>query len=373
MAEKVSVLLAVPVGEDTALIENTRNSIDAQTYPQALIEVVQVEYVATVPVARVSALNAARETASGTFVIQAGLGEVWDGHKVERQVDLLQISTEASGCVHPMTGQRGGDLKAVRTYGVRVGSLLGVPWRLGAAMLTREAMAELGAYRSIDESTWEYAVRMADRGHELHLMEEDLSVWQGDVDTTRRLLIPKGIRHRFLTAYLTRLDVEALFRELSLVSMPEAHLVCGALFHKNDDLESAHEICQQIDRETGCAESSYWHGIIHRREPDFNNARGWFRKAENLGCNEALSRAVFSLLQQVIQQPDYGSAREIALVFLRHLQAQGSWDAFYLVDLCERVEKDDDRDLRRLLEEIQEVEFATLFDWTFRKAIGVVV
>lgn len=26
MAEKVSVLLAVPVGEDTALIENTRNS-----------------------------------------------------------------------------------------------------------------------------------------------------------------------------------------------------------------------------------------------------------------------------------------------------------------------------------------------------------
>lgn len=374
MAEKVSVLLAVPVGGDSVRAENTRNSIDAQTYPQALVEVVSVDYVATVPGARVSALNAARETASGTFVIQADLGEVWDGHKVERQVDVLQTSAEAFGCVHQMTGGQGGlSLKVVRDYGMRVGSLLGVPWRSGAAMLTREAMAELGAYRSIEEATWEYVVRMATRGCELHLMEEELSVWQGDVDTTRRLLIPKGIRHRFLTAYLTRMDVEALFRELSLDSLSDGHLVRGALFQKNDDLETAHEICQQIDRETGCAESSYWHGIIHRREPDFNNARGWFRKAENLGCNGALYRAVSSLLQQVIQQPDYGSAREIALVFLRHLQAQSTWDALYLVDLCERVTKGQDGDLRRFLEEIQEVEFDTLFAWTFRKAVGEVL
>jgi len=373
MAEKVSVLLAVPVAGDTALIENTRNSIDAQTYPQALIEVIQVDYVSTAPGARVSALNAARETASGTYVIQADLGEVLDGHKVELQVDLLQTYDEAAGCVHQMTGRQGGmNLSVVRNYGLLLGSLLGVPWHPGVAMLTREAMTELGAYRSIDESTWEYAVRMAGRGYELQLMEEDLSVWQGDVEPTRRLLIPNDVRHRFLTAYLTRMDVEALFRKLSLVSMPNGHLVRGALFHKNDDLETAHEICQQIDRETGCAESSYWHGIIHRREPDFDNARGWFRKAEGLECNEALSQTVSSLLQQVIQQPDYGAAREIALVFLRHLQAQGTWDALYLVGLCERVQKDDDGDLRRLLEEIQEVEFDTLFDWTFRKAVGEV-
>jgi len=368
MAEKISVLLAVAVDADPALIDFTRQSIEAQTYPQALIDFVKIEYVSTAPGARVSALNAAREAATGTYVVAADLGEVWDGHKLERQVAHLYRLKDALCCVHQMAGgQDAFNLQAVRTYGAPIGSLLGKPWGTGALLVSRAVMDAVGAYRSVEESTWEYGVRLINRGHQPLVIEEDLSVWQGESLKMLRPLVADGIRHRFLTPYLEKMD---LFDGLSVVSESDVRLVRGALYQKNDDLETAHTICQEIDRENRQPASSYWHGIIHRREPDFNNARSWFDRTEGLRANDALYRAASTLLQQVIQQPDYGVAREVALTFLRHLQMRGTWDPLYVVDLCERVVQEDDQNLRQLLEELQEVEYDTLFDWTFRRAVG---
>jgi hypothetical protein len=41
-----------------------------------------------------------------------------------------------------------------------------------------------------------------------------------------------------------------------------------------DDLDSSHEVSQAMPGREG----SYWHGIMHRREPDYSNAKYWFRK-----------------------------------------------------------------------------------------------
>ncbi|MBM7570782.1 hypothetical protein [Aquibacillus albus] len=58
----------------------------------------------------------------------------------------------------------------------------------------------------------------------------------------------------------------------------------------NDDLYASHSISQQIPEAIG----SYWHGIMHRREGDFSNAKHWFRmvgqyplfeKLYEEGCN----------------------------------------------------------------------------------------
>lgn len=40
------------------------------------------------------------------------------------------------------------------------------------------------------------------------------------------------------------------------------------------DLEASHRISQSDES----AEGSFWHGIMHRREGDFDNAKYWFRR-----------------------------------------------------------------------------------------------
>jgi hypothetical protein len=46
-----------------------------------------------------------------------------------------------------------------------------------------------------------------------------------------------------------------------------------------DDLERSHRISQTLETPAG----AFWHGIMHRREGDFSNAKYWFREAGSFG------------------------------------------------------------------------------------------
>lgn len=376
MAEKVSVFFAVPAGGmDAHLIETARQGIAAQTYPQSLIEVVEIHYAASAPGGCASALNAAREVATGAYVVHAEPGVLWDRYKVERQVAHLQARPDGIGCVHGMTRRdvRGKSVPLcfdiLRRYGIRIGSLLAPPWGPGAAMLVKEVSDRLGAYRGVGEVLWEYALRMIDREGVPDLIDDDLAQWRvGHVRRNQGGLVSSDIRHRFLKSYLDRLDIARLFQGVGLVSEVHAHMIRAALYVQNDDLKAAHAICQPMGRDL--PEASYWHGVIHRREPDFDNAHSWFLRAESPGMAAALYKAVCDLLQQAIQLPDYGDARACALAFFRHLQNLGTWDALYYLDLCRQCANKGDEALHLLLEDVQRVEFETAFEWTFQKAVG---
>lgn len=54
---------------------------------------------------------------------------------------------------------------------------------------------------------------------------------------------------------------------LSPQSLAAIWLVAG-------DLDASHTISQSIDD----ADGSFWHGIMHRREGDYGNAKYWFRR-----------------------------------------------------------------------------------------------
>ena len=383
MSGKASVYFVLPAGtEGGPAAQETLRGIASQTYPASLIELIQVQYVPGEPGAHTSALNAAREGATGDCVVPVEPGVVWDATKLERQVLRLGEDSSAGACVHRMTARESSgvshslDLAEVHSYGARIGCLLSAPWGPGAAMLKRDVASGVGAYRNVDEALWEYAVRMVEKGYPLDLLDEDLAVWnmdagsQGRVPEPRRPLICKEIRHRFLKPYHDRATAQTLFPEAGIGSEPAGRLVLAGLYQKNDDLGSSHTLCQEAGAKTDLLEASYWHGIVHRREPDFPNARHWFRKVEGSPLLAEIERDVIDYLQRVLQVPDYGRARETAFQLLRHLHDRGTWDPVYVVDLCEACVEEGCREKLRLLEEIQETEFDAVFRWTYRMATG---
>jgi hypothetical protein len=60
-----------------------------------------------------------------------------------------------------------------------------------------------------------------------------------------------------------------------LRSATDWKLVKGGLLYASNMLDEAHSIFQDVDSPEG----SYWHGMVHRREGDFENARYWFMRA----------------------------------------------------------------------------------------------
>lgn len=379
MPEKVSILFPIPIDQkDTNLVAMTRQGIETQTYPTTLTEVIEVQYVASAPGSLASAINAAKESATGAYIVHTALGVQWDTSKLERQVFHLEDHPTYASSTHHLTMQaETGQTKkylceAIKNYGAKIGGFLAPPWAPGTLMLTKEASLQLGSHRNIDDTVWEYALRQIDRNTIPTILEEDLAIWRSESSNTKLGLVTASLQHRFLKPYIDKTETAALFSEHTLISQMHGDLIRNALYHKNDDIDTAHQICQTIGETTDAPEVCYWHGLIHRREPDFNNARSWFQKTLNFAANNLLHQAVYNFLQRAIQMPDYGDTREVALQFWQHLKTQNTWDALYFLNVCESAIENPNPDLQKLLEDIQAIEFDTLFHWTFQKALGTI-
>ena len=121
-------------------------------------------------------------------------------------------------------------------------------------------------------------------------------------------------------------------------------LVRGALFCAADALDAAHKIFQDDPSDIG----SYWHGIMHRREGDFDNARYWFRRAGRL--------PVFAKIHEAAAQVSATMAR------------QPTWDAYLLTGMCEQA-KFGDREAVPECVSLQRVEFDELLAYCWRMGI----
>ena len=69
----------------------------------------------------------------------------------------------------------------------------------------------------------------------------------------------------------------SLFPEGADIDADFAKCCLAGLYLKNNQLDPAHTLSQQTEIQEG----SFWHGIIHRREGDFGNAKYWFGRIGN--------------------------------------------------------------------------------------------
>lgn len=139
------------------------------------------------------------------------------------------------------------------------------------------------------------------------------------------------------------------------VRMPhDAECLRSALWLLFDFESESHELSQNIPTPSG----SYWHGILHRREPDPSNAKYWMaRIGEHPICPELLQDA----LEIAAAAGPAGTSLSSAM------QKMKTWDGAWFVDRCNGGP---DPQTTRILLDIQQREWLLLFDYNYKKAFA---
>ncbi len=136
------------------------------------------------------------------------------------------------------------------------------------------------------------------------------------------------------------------FREHQIDSTRQKALTAAALLW-HDHLDASHEISQSLPDPNG----SFLHGMMHRREPDYSNARYWFHRVERHPAFNAIAERVSPL------KANSSSAHDLVARMVRG----GSWHPEVFIEACEEAAqlraKGEDQ---ALLQRIQAIEFEEL-------------
>jgi hypothetical protein len=158
--------------------------------------------------------------------------------------------------------------------------------------------------------------------------------------------------YRAMHAQLEAFEDDAAFAPFAIRDRAMASACRAGLWLFFDFLDEAHTISQNLHT----PESSYWHALVHRREPDHSNAAYWFRRVGTHPVFEPLRVAAANLAASAPPQAEF-------------LSRQQHWDPFAFNDLCE-VSDADTAPCNELCRRVQRVEWELLFDYCHRAMRG---
>lgn len=111
----------------------------------------------------------------------------------------------------------------------------------------------------------------------------------------------------------------------------------AGLFLYISALDEAHKIAQDLNT----AEGSFWHGMMHRQEPDAANASYWFGQVGR--------HAIFPELREAAKEHGYDAGAE--------------WDPFEFIEFCEAARARPGSDEEFVAMRVQLAEWQLLFDY----------
>ncbi len=171
-------------------------------------------------------------------------------------------------------------------------------------------------------------------------------------------LVPQEAWNSELTNALESTSLDELFRGESLKNTAFGSAIKSGLLLWNDALNASHNISQGLENQTG----SYWHGIMHRREPDYSNSKYWFGRVGAHPIFPQLRERAIAILKETPNPSDTleGIAQAIA--------ASEDWDAYQFIDWCQAAENGMD-DVARFLQQVQVEEIKLLLAYSYQNAV----
>ena len=175
-----------------------------------------------------------------------------------------------------------------------------------------------------------------------------------DLVADRLPVLGPGTPNRAVRSRLAELTPQKLLNGQRPADEDAARCCLAGLWLAHDFLDESHAISQEIHT----LEGSYWHAIMHRREPDYWNSKYWFRRVPQHAIDEPLAAAA----RELATKHQLDAAAEF-------LTSQGSWDSLRFVDLCEAIARGKSR-CEQLAREVAQAEWRLLFEHCYQMACG---
>lgn len=230
---------------------------------------------------------------------------------------------------------------AIRAVRPDADDLIG--WRLSPDAVPRVPSGEL------HDPLWQQLITAADQGVGFDVLPTDGGNGIAPGELPKLAPADPGRRSGWLSDLLTEIDQP---REVGSASDWTA--VVAGILQMHDFLELSHQYSQSIEGRGRNRAGDYWHGIMHRREPDASNAKYWFRRVGHHPVQDRLTEPARELLQ----------AASIDGQWLQRICGQG-WSPFDFIDFCESARRQAEPDLTRVAEQIQWIEMLLLLQQTW--------